>query len=121
MALVLCWSVARLITGGPDHGPDEAVLSGSGGPNHSSATAAKPVPVTLTAAGGGARVVVRDGAGKLVFSGNLSFGQKHTLRASPPVRVQSTDGSVRVTVGGHDRGRMGPAGHPATQTYVAPR
>ncbi|MBO0844974.1 MAG: helix-turn-helix domain-containing protein, partial [Nocardioides sp.] len=121
MALILCWSVARLITGGPDQTPDHAVLSGSGGPHHSSGRVAAPVPVTLTAAGGGARVVIRDGTGKLVFSGDLSYGQKHTVRASPPVRVQSTDGSVRVTVGGQDRGSMGPAGRPATQSYIAPR
>ena len=121
MALVLCWSVARLVTGGPDRAPDEAVLSGSGGLHHSRPVAAAPVPVTLTAAGGGARVVVRDGTGKLVFSGDLAFRQTHTLRASPPVRVQSTDGSVRVTVDGQHRGRMGPAGRPATETYVARR
>ena len=64
MALILCWSVARLVTGGPGHVADQAVLSGSGGPNHRPRVpAAKPVPVTLTAAGGGARVVVRDGTG----------------------------------------------------------
>ena len=37
MALILCWSVARLVTGGPDHVADQAVLSGSGGPNHATA------------------------------------------------------------------------------------
>ena len=121
MALVLCWSVARLVTGGPDQTPDRAVLSGSGGPNRASVPAAKPVRVALTAAGGGARVVVRDGTGKLVFSGGLAYGQKHTVQASPPVRVQSTDGSVRVTVEGQVRGAMGPAGSPATRSYVAHR
>jgi hypothetical protein len=121
MALVLCWSVARLVTGGPGRSPDEAVLSGSGGPNHSRSVLTPPVPVTLTAAGGGARVVVRDGLGKLVFSGDLSYGQKHTLRASVPVHIQSTDGSVQVTVDGQDRGRMGLAGRPASKTYRAHR
>ncbi|HET7071478.1 MAG TPA: helix-turn-helix domain-containing protein [Nocardioides sp.] len=122
MALILCWSVARLVTGGPDEGHDLATLTGSGGPNHHSrVAAAAPVPVTLTAAGGGARVVVRDGTGKLVFSGDLAYGQKHTVTASPPVRIQSTDGSVRVTVDGQHRGRMGPAGRPATKSYVARR
>jgi cytoskeleton protein RodZ len=75
--------------------------------------------VTLTAAGGGARVIVRDGRGHVVFSGNLAYGQKHTVHAATPVRVQSTDGSVQVSVAGQDRGRMGPAGHPATQSYTA--
>lgn len=121
MALILCWSVARLVTGGPNQPPDEAVLSGSGGLHHSRTSVAPPIPVSLTAAGGGVRVVVRDGTGKLVFSGDLAFGQKHTVRASPPVRVQSTDGTLRVTVDGQDRGRMGPAGRPATQSYVARR
>jgi len=118
MALVLCWSVARLVTGGSAHVEDRAVLSGSGGPNHVTTTTAAPVPVTLTATAGGARVVVRDGNNRLVFSGDLAYGQTHALRAAPPVRIQSTDGAVRVTVAGHDRGRMGPAGRPATESYV---
>jgi hypothetical protein len=121
MALILCWSVARLVTGGPDHVADRAVLSGSGGPNHSSASAADPVPVVLTAAGGGARVVVRNGTGAVVFSGELAFGQQHSLRVSPPVRIQSTDGAVRVTVAGQDRGRVGPSGRPASASYVVRR
>jgi hypothetical protein len=121
MALILCWSVARLVTGGPDQGPDLAVLSGSGGPNHSQGPVAKPVPVTLSAAGGGAHVVVRDALGKVVFSGDLSYGQRHTVQASLPARVQSSDGSVVVAVNGKDRGRMGPSGRPATQSYVGGR
>jgi hypothetical protein len=118
MALVLCWSIARLVTDGSGHVPDRAILSGSGGPNHATATAAKPVPVVLTATGGGARVVVRNGVGKVVFAGDLAYGQSRTLQASPPVRVQSTDGSVKVVVAGQDRGRMGPAGRPASSSYV---
>jgi hypothetical protein len=119
MALVLCWSVARLVTGGPGDA-DRAVLSGSGGPNHQTKVpVGDPVPVTLTASGGGVHVVVRDGRGGLVFSGDLAYGQQHTLRAATPVEVQSTDGSVRVTVAGQDRGRMGPAGRPATASYAA--
>jgi hypothetical protein len=120
MALILCWSVARLVTGGPDPAPDRAVLSGSGGPNHQTPVpVGDPVPVTLTAAGGGARVVVRDGHGDLVFAGDLAYGQQHTVRAATPVQVQSTDGSVRVTVAGQDRGRMGYAGRPTTESYAA--
>ena len=121
MALILCWSVARLVTGGPAHVDDQAVLSGSGGPNHTSAAAAKPVPVVLTAAGGGARVVVRNGVGTVVFSGELALGQQHRLQVSPPIRVQSTDGAVRVEVAGQSRGRMGPAGRPASASYVVRR
>jgi hypothetical protein len=119
MALVLCWSVARLVTGGPDPA-DRAVLSGSGGPNHQTKVpVGDPVPVTLTASGGGVHLVVRDGRGALVYSGDLAYGQQHTVRAATPVEVQSTDGSVRVTVAGQERGRMGPVGRPATQSYAA--
>ena len=121
MALILCWSVARLVTGGPEQTPDEAALTGSGGPNHGRAAVADPVPVTVAAAAWGARVVVRDGTGKVLFSGDLYDGERHTVQASPPVRIQSTDGSVKVTVDGQDRGRMGPARRPATQTYVVRR
>jgi hypothetical protein len=122
MALILCWSVARLVTGGPDHVADRAVLSGSGGPNHTSPSpATDPVPVVVTATGGGARVVVRSGTGAVVFSGELAFGQQHRLQVSPPVRIQSTDGAVRVQVAGQDRGHMGPAGRPASASYVVRR
>jgi hypothetical protein len=123
MALILCWSVARLVTGGPDHVADRAVLSGSGGPNHTSPppAAADPVPVVVTAAGGGARVVVRSGTGAVVFSGELALGQQHRLQVSPPVRIQSTDGAVRVRVAGQNRGHMGPAGSPASASYVVRR
>jgi hypothetical protein len=120
MALVLCWSVARLVTGGPDHVADQAVLSGSGGPNHASAPVAKPVAVVLTAERG-ARVVVRNGIGTVVFSGELALAQQHRLQVSPPVRIQSTDGAVRVEVAGQSRGRMGPAGRPASASYAVHR
>ena len=122
MALILCWSVARLVTGGPDHVADRAVLSGSGGPNHTSRSpAADPVPVVVTASDGGARVVVRSGTGAVVFSGELALGQQHRLQVSPPVKIQSTDGAVRVRVAGQDRGHMGPAGSPASASYVVRR
>jgi hypothetical protein len=122
MALVLCWSVARLVTGGPDQSPDRAILSGSGGPNHlTHVPVGKPVPVTLDATAGGARVVVRDGTGKVVFSGDLAYGQRHSLQAATPVDVQSSDGGLRVTVNGEDRGRMGSAGRPARESYNSRR
>ena len=73
----------------------------------------------LTAAGGGAHVVVRDGTGKVVFTGSLAFGQSRTLQVSPPVRIQSTDGSLEVTVDGQDHGAIGKTGQPAQDVYTA--
>ena len=79
----------------------------------------------VSAPGGGARVVVRDGAGEEVFKGNLAVGQTRELKASPPVRVMSTDGAVTVSLAGGEarrsvspaspvRARSSPAEPPAT-------
>ncbi|MCD6638981.1 MAG: helix-turn-helix domain-containing protein, partial [Nocardioides sp.] len=92
MALVLFWSVARLVMDTPsDLQRDALVLNGSGGPQGAgSAPAADPVPVVVSAPAGGARVVVRDGNGEIVFAGPLAVGQSRELAVSPPVRVQSS-------------------------------
>ena len=116
MAVVLAWSIVRLVTDSPIELHHKPVLNGS----PSSATRlGPPVPVVLTAAAGGAHVVVRDGTGRLVFSGDLAFGDSKTVKAAPPVRVQSSDGSLRVKVDGQDRGRLGADGQPAQNTFAA--
>jgi hypothetical protein len=119
MALVLAWSIARLVMDGPVALRDQPVLNGSGGPNHKGVAAAPAVPVVISAPGGGARVIVRDGAGSVVFNGDLAFGATRTLSVSPPVRIQSTDGSVTVSVDGQTHGAIGDTGSPASGTYVA--
>lgn len=116
MALVLAWSVARLVTDTPvevrDPLPSLTTTSGA------TATGAK-VPVTLTASGGGAEVVVRNGANELVYKGTLAFGQVKVLpKVSQPVRVQSSDGSLQVSVGGVDHGALGATGRQAQDTFV---
>ena len=100
MALVLCWSVARLVMDTPPElRGTTPVLNGSGGPEGAgSAPLADPVPVVVTAPTGGAHVVVRDGAGEIVFKGDLAVGQTREFKASPPVRVESTDGAVTVAL-----------------------
>jgi hypothetical protein len=118
MALVLAWSIARLVMDGPVDLRDQPVLNGSGGPNRQGAPAAAAVPVVISAPASGARVIVRDGAGTVVFTGDLAFGASKTLSVSPPVRVQATDGSVTVSVDGDDRGALGKAGSPGSGTFV---
>ena len=59
-----------------------------------------------------------NGTGILSITGNLSFGQKHTLRVSPPVRIQTTDGSLAVTIAGQARGHVGTPGQTASASYV---
>lgn len=116
MALVLAWSVARLVTDSPvqlrDPVPSLTTTSGS--------TGGAKVPVVLTAAGGGAEVWVRDGANELVYKGTLAFGEVKVLdKVSQPVRVQSSDGSLEVQVGGTDHGALGATGRAAQDTFVS--
>jgi hypothetical protein len=120
MALVLCWSIARLVMDTPTELRNASpVLNGSGGPDGAGAAAtADPVPVVVTAATGGAHVVVRDGAGEIVFKGNLAVGDVRELDAAPPVRVQSTDGAVTVALDGQDPRPVGDPGIAGQGTFV---
>jgi cytoskeleton protein RodZ len=118
MALVLVWSIARLIMDSPVELHSKPILNGSGGAN-SQVKLGPAVPVKLVAASGGAHVVVRDGAGEVVFNGDLAFGETKTVQASPPVRVQSSDGALELTVDGQSRGPLGADGQPAQNTFAA--
>jgi cytoskeleton protein RodZ len=121
MALVLAWSVARLVMDTPPELRGATpVLNGSGGPQGAgNAPLAEAVPVVVSAASGGAKVVVRDGAGEVVFKGSLAVGQSRELKASPPVRVQSTDGAVTVSLAGGEARPVGEPGVAGQGTFVA--
>ena len=121
MAVVLVWSVARLVMDGSPHHTQSTAISldsGSAGTGDPYAKEAAPVPVTITAAGGGAHVVVRDAKGQVAFSGDLAFGESRTLKVSPPVRVQTSDGSLTVSVAGGPTKALGKTGDPAQRTYT---
>ncbi|MDQ4051528.1 MAG: DUF4115 domain-containing protein, partial [Actinomycetota bacterium] len=120
MAVILVWSIARLVMDSSDPvTPPNPFSDGSGGPNgQAGATGADPVPVVLTAAGGGARVVVRDADGEIAYDGQLSFGQSVSLEAAPPVRISTTDGSLEVSVAGEEHGPLGATGQRGQNTYV---
>jgi helix-turn-helix protein len=120
MTLVLAWSVARLVMDSPIALPSHSpVLNGSDGTDNRFQQLGDPVAVVLKAAGGGAHIVVRDGAGDVAFTGNLSYGESRTLkRVTPPVRVQSSDGSLVVDVAGQDHGALGASGQPAQDTFT---
>lgn len=121
MALVLCWSIARLVMDTPPElRGDTPVLNGSGGPEGAgNAPVAKPVAVVITAPSGGAQVVVRDASGAIVFKGALAVGQTRELKASPPVRVGSTDGAVTVSLAGGEARAVGEPGVEGQGTFVA--
>ena len=120
MTVVLAWSLARLVMDGPVEIDQVPGLSGgSGGLQPNGAATGAAVPVLLRAAGGGAHVVVRDGDGRIAFSGDLAYGASRSLDVAPPIRVNATDGSVEIVVDGEDRGALGETGQPATETFVA--
>ncbi|RYC07190.1 helix-turn-helix domain-containing protein [Nocardioides zhouii] len=121
MALVLCWSIARLVMDTPPElRGSNPVLNGSGGPQGAgNAPVADPVSVVITAAAtGGARVVVRDASGEEVFKGDLAVGQSRELKASPPIRVMSTDGAVTASLAGGEPRTVGEAGVAGQGTFV---
>ncbi|MFE3999315.1 helix-turn-helix domain-containing protein [Nocardioides sp. YIM B13467] len=120
MAVILVWSVARLVIDGTQHEPEAGAiqLDGSAGTD-SPYGKSSPVPVTISAAGGGAHVVVRDSRGKVVFSGDLAFGESKSLQVTPPLRVQTSDGSLKVAVGDGKAKALGKTGEAAQRTYTA--
>lgn len=119
MALVLAWSVARLVMDNPvDLQGSAPVLNGSAGVGNGGAKAAPAVPVVLTAAGGGAKVIVRAGDGTVVFQGGLAFGESRTLEVSPPVRIESSDGSLTTSIDGQDNGALGATGRRAQDVFT---
>lgn len=117
MALILAWSVARLVMDGPADFKDVPALNGSGGPGGRTVLG-EPIPLVLRASGGGTHVVVEDGSGKEVFSGDLAYGASRSLSVVPPIQVRSDDGSLEVAVGGEERGAIGTKGESASETYV---
>ncbi|WGX99240.1 helix-turn-helix domain-containing protein [Nocardioides sp. L-11A] len=120
MGAVLVWSVAKLVMGGPAPVGDTPVLNQSGGISQAAAAKGDPVKLTLTAAGGGAQLVIRDAAGEIVFDGNLAFGQTSELKVVPPVRIWASDGSVTYAIGGRQPQALGETGAEVSKTLVAP-
>lgn len=120
MGAVLVWSVARLVMGGPAPVGEEPVLNQSGGITEMT-TEGTPVKLRLTAAGGGATLNVRDADGKIVFEGNLAFGQSSELKVVAPIRISSSDGSVTYSLGGGEAKALGETGTEVTKTIIAPK
>jgi len=118
MAVVLLWSIARLVMDSRPHEPEAAISLGSGSIANPYAKTADPVPVTVSAAGGGAHVVIRDARGQTVFTGDLPFGATKTVDVSPPVRIQTSDGSLEVSLDGGDATALGKTGKAAQRTFT---
>ena len=120
MALVLAWSIARLVMDSPVELADKPVLNGS--PSQRRPSVGPPVPGRCsTPASGGAHVVVRDGAGEIVFNGDLAFGETADGQGGPPVRVQSSDGGLRSPSTARTAARSAPTGSRRRRTPSPPR
>jgi len=121
MALILAWSVARLVMDDPTQLQRRPLrLNGSAGVQHHqpALVIAEPVRVRL-AASGVAHVVVRDGDGEIVWTGDLARGEAKRLRVTPPVKVRVSDGgAVAASVAGRDQGTLGGPGQPARATFA---
>lgn len=118
MAAILIWSIARLVMDSPAPVGDTPVLNQSGGISDTAAAKGDPVKLTLTAAGGGATLNVRDGAGEIVFDGALAFGQTTELRLVPPIRITASDGSVTYALGKGRAKALGETGVDVAKTLV---
>jgi len=126
LCLVLVWGVVRLFAGTPAEliqNPAPALNgsagSASGYPDAGTVVpAAKPLPITLIAAYGDTRVLVRDAEGRIVFSAELVLGEKKRLDVVPPVRVRAADaGALEVMVKSKDKGVLGVLGEPGRRTF----
>jgi cytoskeleton protein RodZ len=124
LSLLLAWGVVRYFADEPApviHTP-APVLNGSAGvdrefPAATPQPATRPMRLTLVAAGGPSRVVVRDDQGRVVFAGRLGRDERKRLEVDPPAVVRArTGGAVRVRVEGQDRGRVGQPGEPGRRT-----
>jgi cytoskeleton protein RodZ len=128
LALVMTWGVVWLFTSEPHEmlqtttpalngsaGVDRGI-GGSGGV--APAPTPKPMNLTLIGAHDPSQVVVRDRAGKVVWAGQLSLGEKRVVRATPPVKVSAQNaGAVEASLNGKDLGTLGRIGTPGSRTF----
>lgn len=124
LSLVLVWGLVRLFATEPPEliQSPTPILNGSNGVAGSypkAVPAAKrPLPVAVVGTGE-ARVVVRNGEGKIVWAGRLDAGERKAVRVAPPVRVQASDaGAVQVRISGERRGAVGQPGEPGRRTFT---
>ncbi len=107
MTVVLVWSVARLVMDSPaDITPPAPRLNSSGGIDNGSTGRGATVPVVLTAAGGGAQVIVRSGS---------------PGRARRPARVHADRPARRGAAGADQLLRRRPARHRRRRRQGCPR
>lgn len=122
MAVVLAWSVARLLMDDAKEVQQPAISlsQGSGGPN-SAQQPAQRVTVKVSALSSSSVKVVNK-RGNVVFSADLVAGDIHRIDVVAPVTIEASDGgAVEVEIDGDPRGTLGKAGQPGSRTYRVAR
>jgi hypothetical protein len=122
MALILLWSIARLAMDDGTQISPAPVLNRSGGihPASQLVRPVHPIKVVFTATTGPVHLVVRDGDGKVQFSGDLAAGDVRRVRLVPPVKVSASDGgAITAVIDGQDQGTLGTRGKPSRGTFTA--
>jgi hypothetical protein len=126
LCLTLVWGVARLISGEP-----QEVAVPSVGTSDTAGLAANREPITsplmkttqmtVAAKHAGARVVVRDRTGRILWSGDLRMGRQRKVIGLAPFKVSSDNaGAVEVTVAGKALGTIGTPGAAGSKRFGRP-
>jgi transcriptional regulator with XRE-family HTH domain len=121
MAVVLAWSIARLVMADPVEVRTPSAPSivegsdGSGIPNY---LGTQPVKLHIEGLEDGAKVVVKDEDGKVEFRGPIAPLTSQEMTVLPPFTVKVLDaGAVQVTVNGEDKGVLDGATENKSRTF----
>ena len=120
MALVLAWSIARLVMDGPVDLRDQPGAQRLRRPQPPGRCPRQPGRPGGDLGARSAAPASSSATAPARWSSPATSrsGPAKTLSVSPPVRVQATDGSVTVSVDGEDRGALGTPGSPGSGTFV---
>jgi hypothetical protein len=132
LVTLLVWGVAQYFLADNDPVSDAPTIPqnpaglgspGAGNPKQPPVSEPFEAQVKATAVGGDSQIVVRDGAGDVVFRGVLSDGEYEKLKGEAPLRVEAADaGVIELSIRGRSLGMMGEPGESATTRiqYQAP-
>lgn len=121
LCLLMVWGVARMVS----DPPEPVAIPGE---ESSAGLAANREPIvspkmklstmTVTAAHGDTKVVVKDRTGRVLWSGDLTQGDKRKVAGRAPFEVEADNAAaVEVQLMGKPQGPVGPDGTPATRSF----
>lgn len=120
MAVVLAWSIARLVMADPVEvrTPAATLVAGPDGAGVPNYIGTQPVKLVLQGLEDGATVVVKDDEGTVAFRGPVAPGASQELALVPPFTVAVKDaGAVKVSLDGADQGVIDGATAQRSRTF----